>query len=118
MTWRSRRRRGALQVVPIRAVHTGSTVATLGFPNIGLQGFSPKQSKGEIAGMSGIQDDARHFQISTPIQPGNSGGALLDERGNVVGVVVAKLSQRAALAATGTLDENGLIRPWDRLHFM
>ena len=35
------------------------------------------------------------FQISVPVQPGNSGGALVDERGNVVGVVSAKLSARA-----------------------
>ena len=38
-----------------------------------------------------LEDDARHFQISAPIQPGNSGGALVDERGNVIGVVVAQL---------------------------
>ena len=40
------------------------------------------------------------------MQPGNSGGALVDERGNVVGVVSAKLSARAALAASGVLPEN------------
>jgi len=44
-------------------------------------------SKGEIASLSGAQDDVRHFQISVPVQLGNSGGALVDERGNVVGVV-------------------------------
>ena len=40
------------------------------------------------------------------MQPGNSGGALVDERGNVVGVVSAKLSAAAALAASGALPEN------------
>ena len=53
-----------------------------------------------------MQDDPRHFQISASIQPGNSGGALVDERGNVIGVVVAKLSQKAALATSGALAEN------------
>ena len=43
--------------------------------------------------------DARYFQISVPVQPGNSGGALVDEHGNVVGVVSAKLDASAALAA-------------------
>ena len=81
-------------------------VATIDFPNIGLQGFAPKLAKGEIASLSGIQDDPRYFQISVPVQPGNSGGALVDEHGNVVGVVSAKLSARAALAATGALPEN------------
>ena len=74
--------------------------------NIGLQGFAPKLARGEIASLAGAQDDARHFQISAPIQPGNSGGALVDERGNVIGVVVAKLSQKAALATSGALAEN------------
>jgi TPR repeat protein len=96
----------ALPVAASRAVKLGGTVATVGFPNIGLQGFAPKLAKGEIASLSGAQDDARYFQISVPVQPGNSGGALVDERGNVVGVVSAKLSARAALSATGALPEN------------
>src|ERR1700683_3122233 len=48
----------------------------------------------------------RYFQISVPVQPGNSGGALVDERGNVIGIVSAKLNASAALAATGALPEN------------
>jgi S1-C subfamily serine protease len=47
-----------------------------------------------------------YFQISVPVQPGNSGGALVDERGNVVGVVSAKLNAATALAASGALPEN------------
>ena len=92
-----------LPIAPSRAVKLGSTVATVGFPNIGLQGFAPKLAKGEIASLSGAGDDARYFQISVPVQPGNSGGALVDERGNVVGVVSAKLNAPAALAASGAL---------------
>ncbi len=95
-----------LPVAASRAVKLGGTVATVGFPNIGLQGFAPKLAKGEIASLSGAGDDARYFQISVPVQPGNSGGALVDERGNVVGVVAAKLSARAALASSGALPEN------------
>ena len=96
----------ALPVIPSRGVRLGATAATVGFPNTGLQGFAPKLARGEIASLAGAQDDARHFQISAPIQPGNSGGALVDELGNVIGVVVAKLSQRAALATSGALAEN------------
>ena len=95
-----------LPVVSSRAVKMGSTVATVGFPNIGLQGFAPKLAKGEIAALSGAQDDPRYFQISVPVQPGNSGGALVDERGNVVGVVSAKLNVAAAVATSGALPEN------------
>ena len=95
-----------LPIASSRAVKLGGTVVTVGFPNIGLQGFAPKLARGEIASMSGVQDDARYFQISLPVQPGNSGGALVDERGNVVGVVSAKLNAGAALATSGALPEN------------
>ena len=96
----------ALPVITSSPVRLGAAAFTVGFPNVELQGFSPKLAKGEIAGLAGIQDDARHFQISAPIQPGNSGGALVDERGNVIGVVVARLSQKAALATSGAFAEN------------
>ena len=106
MLLKSEGRFAPLPIAASRAVKLGGTVATVGFPNIGLQGFAPKLAKGEIASLSGASDDARYFQISVPVQPGNSGGALVDERGNVVGVVSAKLSAKAALAATGALPEN------------
>ena len=96
----------SLPIASSRTVHLGNSVATVGFPNIGLQGFAPKFARGEIASLSGASDDARYFQISVPVQPGNSGGALVDERGNVVGIVSAKLSARAALAESGALPEN------------
>jgi TPR repeat protein len=100
---------GKFSPLPVAASRTallGNTVATVGFPNIGLQGFSPKLAKGEISSLSGAADDARYFQISVPVQPGNSGGALVDEHGNVVGVVSAKLDASVALAASGALPEN------------
>jgi len=95
-----------LPVATNGTVRLGSTVATVGFPNVRLQGFSPKLAKGEIAALSGMEDDPRYFQISVPLQPGNSGGALVDERGNVVGIVSAKLDANAALLTSGALPEN------------
>jgi len=41
---------------------SGHTVAAVGFPDIGLQGFAPKLAKGEIASLSGAADDPRYFQ--------------------------------------------------------
>jgi S1-C subfamily serine protease len=43
----------SLPLSPSRAVKLGSTVATVGFPNLGLQGFAPKFARGEIASLSG-----------------------------------------------------------------
>jgi S1-C subfamily serine protease len=95
-----------LPIAASRSAHLGGTVATIGFPDPSLQGFSPKLAKGEIASLSGAGDDPRYFQISVPVQPGNSGGALVDERGNVIGIVSAKLDASTALAMSGALPEN------------
>ena len=95
-----------LPIAASRSAPLGGTVATIGFPDPSLQGFSPKLAKGEIASLSGAGDDPRYFQISVPVQPGNSGGALVDEHGNVIGIVSAKLDASAALAASGALPEN------------
>lgn len=95
----------ALPVVPSRSIRLGQVVATIGFPNVGIQGFSPKLTRGEISSLNGIGDDPRSWQISVPVQPGNSGGPLLDENGNLIGVVLAKLGPEAA-KATGDLPQN------------
>lgn len=95
----------ALPVVPSRRIRLGQTVATIGFPNVEIQGFSPKVTRGEISSLNGIGDDPRAWQISVPVQPGNSGGALLDENGNMIGVVVSKLGLKA-VRATGDIPQN------------
>ena len=101
---------GRFAPLPIAASRTGllgGTVATVGFPDIGLQGFAPKvlahghHGGNRVVGSrtsTGAGDDPRYVQISVPVQPGNSGGALVDERGNVIGIVSAKLDAGAALA--------------------
>jgi len=63
---------------------------------IGLQGFSPKLTKGEIASLSGTGDDPRYFQISVPARPGNSGGPLVDERGKSLPNMPIGLTQSCA----------------------
>ncbi len=96
----------AFAITSSRKTKLGASVATIGFPNVGIQGFAPKYAKGEIASLSGFSDDSGYFQISVPTQPGNSGGALFDELGNVVGVVSAKLNASSTLKASGSLPEN------------
>ena len=81
----------ALPVISSKQIRLGQAVATIGFPFVNVQGFSPKVTRGEISSMNGAADDPRKWQISVPIQPGNSGGPLLDENGNVIGIVVSRL---------------------------
>ena len=95
--------------LPIKSsmgVKVGADVFTVGFPNVQFQGFEPKYTKGNISSLSGIQDDPRHFQISTPVQPGNSGGPLIDSTGSVIGIVVAKMGDVEALESTGSIPQN------------
>jgi TPR repeat protein/V8-like Glu-specific endopeptidase len=94
-----------LPIAPSRNVRLGQSVSTIGFPNIGFQGFSPKVTRGEISSVNGFADDPRSWQISVPVQPGNSGGPLLDENGNLIGVVIAKLGLKAA-QFTGDIPQN------------
>lgn len=94
-----------LPVVPSRAVRLGSDVFTVGFPNPSIQGVAPKLTKGSVSALTGLQDDPRLFQISVPLQPGNSGGPLVNGVGQVIGLVVAAVDERAALAVTGRLPQ-------------
>jgi S1-C subfamily serine protease len=96
----------SLPLIPSRAVKLGESVFTIGFPNPDLQGVEPKLTDGKVSSLAGAQDDARHFQISVAVQPGNSGGALVNSVGNVVGIVTARLSDMAALKTTGALPQN------------
>src|SRR6266568_2885565 len=96
----------ALPLAASRSVKLGDSIFTIGFPNTNLQGTEPKLTKGEISSMSGIQDDPRDFQISAPIQPGNSGGPLVDLSGNVVGMLTSRLAEVATLQASGSLPQN------------
>jgi S1-C subfamily serine protease len=83
----------------------GQRVMTIGFPVPDILGTSPKYSEGTITSMSGRHDDASFLQISVPIQPGNSGGALMDEAGRVLGVVVSSAAPVFFLRETGTLPQ-------------
>jgi hypothetical protein len=100
---------GAFRALPVAAqprVKLGEAVFTVGFPNPGLQGVEPKLTRGEISSMAGVRDNPRYFQVSVPVQPGNSGGALLDECGNAVGVVTSRLDDVATYEESGALPQN------------
>lgn len=67
----------------------GSDVFVLGYPLTSYMGEEIKLTNGIISSRSGYQGDVTTYQISAPIQPGNSGGPMFDKNGNVVGVVNA-----------------------------
>ena len=67
----------------------GSDVFVLGYPLTTYMGEEIKLTNGIISSRSGYQGDVSTYQISAPVQPGNSGGPMFDKNGNVVGVVNA-----------------------------
>jgi len=96
----------ALQIFSSTGTKLGSEVFTIGFPNISFQGASPKLTKGVISGLNGVQDDPSSFQISVAVQPGNSGGPLINKDGYVIGVVNARLNDLTTVKLTGSLPQN------------
>jgi serine protease Do len=79
---------------------SGDVVSTIGFPLSGILAATPSVAQGLISNASGIDNDPRIFQISIPIQAGNSGSPLLDSNGRVIGVVTSTLNSKAMLKAT------------------
>ena len=53
-------------------------------------GDEVKVTNGIISSNSGFKNDISLYQISAPIQPGNSGGPLIDSKGNLIGIINAK----------------------------
>jgi S1-C subfamily serine protease len=74
-----------------RTIHSGDSVVAIGFPYHGLLTSDFTVTTGIVSSLSGMLNDTRHLQISAAVQPGNSGGPLLDTSGEIVGMVVGKL---------------------------
>lgn len=87
-------------------IKRGEKVYAIGYPQSEIQGNEPKLTDGIISSLSGIRDEPTSFQISNPIQPGNSGGPLFTEEGKVIGVVVATLDAIAVAKKTGSIPQN------------
>ncbi len=77
-------------VATLRAgVRIGEEIAAFGYPLLGRLSTGGNFTVGNVSALAGFKNDSRHVQISAPVQPGNSGGPVIDQCGNVIGVVVA-----------------------------
>lgn len=72
----------------------GSSVFTLGFP-FALMGMGKevKFSDGKVSSKTGYNQDINSYQTTVPVQPGNSGGPLFDQNGQLIGIINAKFKQ-------------------------
>lgn len=70
----------------------GEDVFILGYPLTAAMGDEIKYTTGVVSSKTGFQGDITLYQISAPVQPGNSGGPLFDSKGNIIGIVNSKLT--------------------------
>jgi S1-C subfamily serine protease len=89
-----------------RKAISGEGVMVAGYPLAGLLSSDLIVTDGIVNALSGIANNASQLQISAPVQPGNSGGPLIDKSGALVGVVVSKLNALRAAAMTGDVPQN------------
>jgi len=73
------------------SLDVGTSVFTMGYPLSTILGKEVKITDGIISSKTGYEDDAVTYQITAPIQPGNSGGALFDKKGLLVGITNANV---------------------------
>lgn len=71
----------------------GTNIFALGYPMASIMGSEIKFTDGKISAKTGVQGDISCYQISVPIQPGNSGGALFDYDGNLIGITSSALNR-------------------------
>jgi S1-C subfamily serine protease len=90
--------------VPLQA---GESVTVVGYPLATILGsIEANVAFGYVSATSGVRGNASSFRISAPVHKGNSGGPILDQSGNVTGIVNAKLDALAVQKRTGDLPQN------------
>ncbi|WAJ27007.1 serine protease [Antarcticirhabdus aurantiaca] len=108
---------GALDAAPLaiseEKPRLGEDILALGFPLRSILADSLNVTRGNVSSLLGLMNDERYLQISAAVQPGNSGGPLVDLAGRVIGVVTAKLNAVAVADVTGDIPQsvNFAIRP-------
>ncbi|WP_192799193.1 S1C family serine protease [Brucella tritici] len=96
------------QVLKLRGfpARLGEDVAALGYPLSQILSDGIKITMGNVNSLIGLDNDTRYLQVSTPIQPGNSGGPLVDRNGLVIGINSARLNDGFAIKNTGSIPQN------------
>ena len=88
------------------SANLGEDIMVAGYPLAGLLGSDLIVTGGQVNSLAGLRNDPTLIQISAPVQPGNSGGPLVDRYGSVVGIVVSKLNVSRLEKITGDVAQN------------
>ena len=84
----------------------GQAATVAGYPLHGVLSKELNVTSSNVSALAGPDDDAKRLQITAPVQPGNSGGPLLDGAGNVIGVVASTLRATDAAKITADIPQN------------
>ncbi|WP_133407667.1 S1 family peptidase [Parashewanella tropica] len=98
----------AKRYLPLRKkqeLFLGEQVTNVGYPLQGLLSQSPNLTRGNVSSHGGLKGSIANFQFSAPIQPGSSGGPVVSDGGELLGIAVSSLSYKA-LIEEGTLPQN------------
>ena len=84
----------------------GESIAAYGYPLQGTLAAGGNLAPGVVSALAGLGNNTSQIQITAPVQQGNSGGPVLDGKGQVVGVVVQKLDAVKVARLTGDVPQN------------
>ena len=103
--------KGVSEVAPLvlrdgRSARLAEDVLIAGYPLGGILSSGINVTVGTVSALAGLGDDTRRFQFTAPVQPGNSGGPVLDTSGHVIGVVVSKLNAMNIQDQIGDIPQN------------
>jgi len=87
-------------------VRQGEDIIVVGYPFRGMLNNGANVTTGIVSALAGPKSNTNEMQITAPVQPGNSGGPVLDRQGRVAGVVVSQLNPLVTLEKYGSLSEN------------
>lgn len=84
----------------------GEDIIVFGYPLEWALSSGGNLTPGTISALTGLGNNTNQIQITAPIQLGSSGSPVMDQKGNVVGMVSMKLSDSKMAKATGQIGQN------------
>ncbi|MCB6179239.1 serine protease [Rhodobacter sp. Har01] len=95
-----------LKLSALEVPKLGEAVTALGYPYYTSLDQGLTVTSGNVSALRGADGSSNRVMITAPVQPGNSGGPLLNKKGAVIGVVVSRIDDLAVLEETGSLPQN------------
>ena len=95
-----------LSLAPARSARMGELLFTIGFPISTFLGTDAKLTEGTVSALSGPGGEISFIQITAPVQPGNSGGPVVNGQGQIIGIVSSTIASLPFLMATGVAPQN------------